>query len=112
MAEYVYIDNYTRNGTIGISHYVFDQIASIATDNVKGAAVANSRKKGLFKLMHPISCSIRNGKVDVKIDVTIQKNVNIHDICLNIQKEVASALSSMTELVPFNIDIKVVSIIK
>lgn len=110
MAEYVKIENYTRNGAMGISHVVFDQIAEIATNKVKGASVKSVNAGKLFKLHKPIACQIRNGKVDVKIDVRVARGVNVNDVCMQIQEEVANALSSMTELVPFNINIKVVAI--
>ncbi|HKM10881.1 MAG: Asp23/Gls24 family envelope stress response protein [Bacilli bacterium] len=106
MAEYVYIQNYTRNGQMGISHVVFDQIAAIATNSVLGATVARS-KKGLFLLHKPIACQIRNGLVDVKISVIIEKSANVQEVCLKIQEEVASALTMMTELIPFKIIVEV-----
>ncbi len=109
MADYVYIENYTRNGAMGISHVVFYQIAEAATNVVKGAAVSKSKGR-LFNLHRPIVCHIRNGQVNVDIAVSISKATNINEVCLKIQEEVASALSSMTELVPFNINIKVANI--
>ena len=102
MARYVNIQNYTRNGNMGISHVVFDQIAEIATNSVKGAEVS-SPKKRLFSLEEPINCSIRNGLVTVSIRVNIKKGINVKDVALSIQEKVAVALRSMTELIPFRI---------
>lgn len=34
MAEYVYIQNYNKQGTMGIYYQVFDKIAEIATNEV------------------------------------------------------------------------------
>lgn len=110
MAEYVKIENYTRNGAMGISHFVFDQIAEIATNKVKGASVKTNSVKRLFKVHKPISCQIRNGQVNVKIDVIIRSGANVNAVCTQIQEEVANAISSMTELVPFNVNIKVAGI--
>jgi len=109
MADYVYIENYTRNGAMGISHLVFYQIAETATNVVTGASVSKSKGR-IFNLHRPISCKIRNGQVNVDIAVSISKQANINEVCLKIQEEVANALSSMTELVPFNINIKVANI--
>jgi len=109
MADYVYIENYTRNGAMGISHLVFYQIAETATNVVTGASVSKSKSR-IFNLHRPISCKIRNGQVNVDIAVSISKQANINEVCLKIQEEVANALSSMTELVPFNINIKVANI--
>lgn len=109
MADYVYINNFTRNGAMGISYVVFYQIAETATNVVTGASVSKA-KGSLFNLHRPISCQIRNGLVNVDIAVSISKQTNINEVCLKIQEEVASALSSMTELVPFNINIKVANV--
>ncbi|MCF0117647.1 MAG: Asp23/Gls24 family envelope stress response protein [Bacilli bacterium] len=116
MADYVYIENYSKNGKMGISHLVFDQIASLATDRVKGASVAkiedskNKKSSRAFALHKPVICDIKNGIVNVKIDVTISAQANVNAVCLQIQEEVANTLQAMTELVPFNINIKVTGI--
>lgn len=107
MAEYVYIQNYTKNGQMGISHVVFDQIAEIATNSVLGATVAKT-KKTLFTLHKPITCEIRNGLVDVKISVVIDQTADEACVKANIIEEVASALTMMTELIPFKIIVEVV----
>lgn len=109
MAEYVYIQNYTRKGAMGISHVVFDQIAAVATNLVSGATVKEN-PNDFFRLHKPITCSIKNGLVDVKIQVNISSGVNVSEVCLRIQEEVASALRMMTELVPFKIIVEVANI--
>jgi len=110
MAQYVYIDNYNNLGKIGISNHVFYQIAETATIKVKGASV-NQSKSLLFLLQNPIQITISKGLVNVKVAVNISKKADINKICLLIQEEVATALTSLTELVPFRIDIKVANII-
>ena len=108
MAEYVYIENYSKNGKMGISHVVFDQIASISAQRVKGVSIRkNSKVEKAFKLNHPIECQIKNGVVNDNIDVIISHGHNVNEICLLIQEEVSSALSSLTELVPININVRV-----
>ncbi|MGI6714334.1 MAG: hypothetical protein ACOX3K_04770 [Bacilli bacterium] len=109
MAEYVYIQNYTRNGQMGISHVVFDQIAYIAAEGVIGATVARSKKR-LFTLHKPIACEIRNGLVDVKISVVIEKDANQETVKEKIIEEVSNALSMMTELIPFKVIVEVVGV--
>jgi uncharacterized alkaline shock family protein YloU len=106
MAEYVYIQNYTRNGNMGISHFVFDQIAGIATNQVQGAILLDP-VSATFKLHKPISCSIRNGLVNVKIHVILVKGAPVDEVCLAIQDNVSNALAMMTEMIPFKIDVVV-----
>ncbi|HKM02540.1 MAG TPA: hypothetical protein VJZ31_01280, partial [Bacilli bacterium] len=78
MAEYVYIQNYTRNGVMGISHHVFDQIAEIATNQVKGAETFT--RKSTFFVHRPATCEIVNGRVTVKIYVVIAADANINQV--------------------------------
>ncbi len=111
MAQYVYIDNYSNLGSMGISNHVFYQIAETATNKVKGASVSHQSKSLIFLLQKPIQVEISKGLVNVNVSVNISKTANINQICLAIQEEVATALSTMTELVPFKIDIKVANII-
>ena len=110
MADYVYIENYSKYGVMGISRRVFETIAETATGRVKGASVS-SNKHRLFTLHRPIRAILRsNGLVDIRIDVAIKGGANVDDVCLKIQEEVANALMAMTEMVPFNINIKVANI--
>ena len=96
---------------MGISHVVFDQIASISAQKVKGVTIRkNSKVRRAFKLRKPIKCEIKNGIVNVKIEVTIAAGSNVHEVCMKIQEEIANALSSYTELVPFNINVNVAGI--
>lgn len=110
MADYVYIENYNNYGAMGISRRVFENIASAATNRVKGASVSHNKGR-LFTLHRPIQIILRNnGLVDIRIDVIIKIGVNVDEVCLKIQEEVANALLLMTEMIPFNIGVKVVAI--
>ncbi len=112
MAEYVYIQNYARRGTLAISSSVFNQIVSIAMEKIKGAKL--KKKKGsdiaLFSLHHPVHCEFKGGRITTDLEVIISQNANVNEVCLTIQEEVAYALTSMTEFIPFSINVKVVGI--
>ena len=110
MAEYVYIQNYTRRGNLAISSSVFDQIVSIAVEKVKGAKLKKTGKKSLFTLHKPIHCEIKDGKVNTDVNVIISSEYNVNEVCLKIQEEVAYAITSMTEFIPFCVNVKVVGI--
>ncbi len=110
MVDYIHIQNYTRNGDMGISRRVFETIAYNATNKVKGASVSSSKSR-VFNLYHPIQCVLRrDGQVDIKIAVSLKHGVNVNAVCLDIQKEVAEAIEEMVETVKVNIIIKVASI--
>lgn len=110
MAEYVYIQNYARRGTLAISSSVFDEIISIVIEKISGVKVKKSSDKFLFSLHRPIHCQIQNGRVNADIEVILSSESNVNDVCVNIQEEVAYAISSMTEFIPFSVNVKVVGI--
>ena len=45
MAEYVYLDNYSKKGKLGISYHVFDQLVTSSLMNVKGIAKSQKHLK-------------------------------------------------------------------
>lgn len=119
MADYVYLENYSKNGKMGFSHIVFDQIAAIATSKVTGASLEkkndddkNKKTKNVkaFKLHRPVTCDIRNGIVSVKIDVIVNAQHNVNQVLIKIQEDVANAILSMTEIIPFTVNVKCVGI--
>ncbi len=110
MSEYVYIQNYARRGTLAISNNVFDQIISIAIEKIKGVRLKKNNEKFSFFLHKPIHCEIKDGGVSVDVNVVISKDVNVNDVCLAIQEEIAYAISSTTEFVPFAVNVKVIGI--
>ncbi|OQA77840.1 MAG: hypothetical protein BWY30_00956 [Tenericutes bacterium ADurb.Bin239] len=107
MAEYVYIQNYNKQGIMGISYAVFDQIAEIATNEVSGATVSKKRRYSLFK---PVRCTIRNGMVKVSISVVVSPNTNVNEVADEVRENVALSLTQMTELIPFDIDVEVIDV--
>jgi len=111
MPDYVFIENYTGLGDIGISRNVLITIAAKATNRVKGATVSGTKSR-VFNLYHPIQCVIHHdGTADIKISVSLKKGVNVNQVCLNIQKEVAEAIEEMVETVKVRVIIKVASIV-
>ena len=107
MAEYVYIQNYNKQGMMGISYQVFDQIAEIATNEVAGATVSRKKRYSLFQ---PVKCTIRNGEVTVKISVKVAPKTNVKEVAREVQENVATSLTQMTELIPFNINVEVIDV--
>jgi len=108
--DYYYLNNYTNGGEMGISRHAFESIANVAANEVEGASVSK-RKTRLFSLEYPVKASFRHdGKVELQLDVTIQKGQAVKDICLQIQEGVASAISMMCETVPFSVEVKVISV--
>ena len=113
MAEFVFIQDYSKAGKLGISRKVFEKICSVVTNRISGVSTKekkNNNNNALFKFDKPVHCDIINNKVIIQIQVIVRHGVNVDEICTLIQQEVADALTTMVETVPFSIKIKVVGI--
>ena len=113
MADYIYIDNYSKKGKIGISLNVFDDLVTSALGNVKGIALSNAhmKKNQQIRLNRPVQTTIRHGIVHVWVAVDVAKGTNLQDATRDIQDEITNAFLIATEQVPFDVQVKVISII-
>ena len=110
MASYVYIQNYQKAGTIGISSYSFKQIAENACNTVEGVRLDKDSNSGTWSLSKPITVIIKDDtKVDINISISITGKLNVHQTAVKIQEAVAERLMIVAETVPFRINVKVVS---
>lgn len=107
MSDYYKIQNLSKTGDIALSRKVFEQIALDAINRVSGASVS---KKAKVKFS-PVQVTFHNnGKVEVSLSISLSKSANINETCKKIQEEVASSLMAYCESIPYDIEIKVVSI--
>lgn len=109
-SDYYYLNNYRNAGKIAISRRSFEGIATIAANSVEGAKV--KRRAASFSLAEPVRVSFKKGgKVLISLQVSVKKAENVREVCLQIQEKVATAVSMMSEAVPFGVEVKVVSVI-
>ena len=113
MADYIYIDNYSKKGKIGISLNVFDQLVTNALTNVKGISLSNAHMKRnqKIRLNRPVQTTIIRGIVHVWVAVDVAKGTNLQEVTKAIQDEIANVFLISTEQVPFDVQVKVISII-
>ena len=113
MAEYVYLDNYSKKGKLGISYHVFDQLVTSSLMNIKGIAKSQKRlkKNQKVRLNRPVQTYIKRDIVHVWIYIDVVNNTSIQSTVASIQEEVYNSLMLITEQVPVNIQVKVESII-
>lgn len=109
MADYVFIDNLTNKGKIGISYLAFENLVSDAILNVPGIAKSSRqlKKDQRFRLNRPIKITIRNGVVHVWLAIEINSNVDKDEVKQLLEKEIHLALNEATEQVPFDVEIKI-----
>lgn len=113
MANFVYLDNYSKKGKLGIHRRVFDQLVTMSLTKVKGIAKSGKlMKKNQFIIMNrPVQTYIVKDIVHVWIYIDVVKGTNIQMVVNQIQDEVYNSLLLITEQVPVNVQIKVESII-
>ena len=113
MADYVYIDNFTNKGKIAISLNVFDALVTNALSNVSGISMssAHMKRNQNIRLNRPVQTTIRHGIVHVWVAVDVAKGTNLQEVTRNIQEEITNAFLMATEQVPFDVQVKVISII-
>ena len=113
MADYVYIDNYSNKGKVAISLNVFDALVTNALVSVKGISMssAHMKRNQKIRLNRPVQTTIRRGIVHVWVAVDVTKGTNLQEVTHNIQDEITNAFLMATEQVPFDVQVKVISII-
>lgn len=109
MADYVFIDNLTNKGKIGISYLAFENLVNDAILNVPGIAKSSRqlKKDQRFRLNRPIKITIRNGVVHVWLAIEINSNVDKDEVKQLLEEEIHLALNEATEQVPFDVEIKI-----
>ncbi len=121
MANYIYIDNYANKGKLGISVSTFNSLVSDALNNITGVKVAKKKKaknifedvaQKVFQLNKPVNTTISNGIVHIQVVVDVIKGTNLQEVTRIIQEEVSGAILLATEQVPFDVQVKVASIIE
>ena len=113
MAEYIYIDDLSNRGKLGISWRVYDSLVNDALGRVKGISKSSKmmKKNQNFRLNRPVQVSIHRGIVHVLVAVDVAKGNVLQNIISSIQEEVNNTLLEATEQIPFNVQVKVESII-
>ena len=113
MADYIYIDNYAKKGKIGISLSLFDTLVSNALANVPDISLssAHMKKNQKFRLNRPVQTTIKHGIVHVWVAVDVIKGTNLQTVTQNIQNEITNSFLIATEQIPFDVQVKVISII-
>ena len=113
MADYIYIEKKKKKGKIAISQSVFDSLVGAALNNVKGISLssAHMKRNQKIRLNRPVQTTIRHGIVHVWVAVDVVKGTNLQTVTANIQDEITNAFLIATEQVPFDVQVKVISII-
>lgn len=108
---YAPINNFQRRGELGISHTVFESVASRAVSGVPGAKVGPRSRRWMFFVTNPIRATVRNnGQVDIAMDVIAKSGTDVQATCLKIQQDVTAAIALMCETIPVQVSVRVVGV--
>ena len=113
MASYVYLDDYSKRGKLGISYRVFDQLVTESLMHVKGIAKSQKflKKNQFIPLNRPVQTYIVRDIVHIWIYIDVTKGTDIQKVVEEIQTSVYNSLMIITEQVPINVQVKVDAII-
>ncbi len=108
MVNYIYIGN-QENGKIGVSAYVFQQIArETVTDLCKGSlskSIRFNEEKDKITVRDD-----KKGGVSINVTVTGRKGADIAKACSTIQKEIYTSINGLLELSALKINVSVSSL--
>lgn len=108
MADYVFIDNLTNTGKIGISYMALESLVSDVISEMPGISKSSKYSETkFFRLFRPVQVDIRNGVVHVWVAIEIDEKVDEPKIVKLLEEEIHNALYTATEQVPHEIEIKV-----
>ena len=113
MANFIYIDNYTKTGKMAISLRVFEEIITKALASIPDVSLSTNsmKKKQIIKLHKPVQTTIKKGIVHTSVYVDIKKTITPHHACEIIQHEITRSFLAVTDQVPFDVQVKVESIL-
>ena len=112
MAEYVFIDTFSKKGKLGINANIFDSIVANTLEKLSVNKASKQLKKNQrFKLNRPVRTTIHRGIVHIWVAVDIPKKNNIIEVSKKIQDEIISSIVASTDQVPVHVQVKVEALI-
>ena len=116
MRDYIAINNHAGLGRIGISRHAIASIAATSLREIGGVSIYHHGKRrgregtlgSLFSLASGVHVVFtKDGKASIKMDVSLAKGANVPTVCEKIQETVATAITLMCDMVPFEVQVKV-----
>ncbi len=105
-------DTYSTIGKTTIAPEVLLSIARLTTLGTQGVSRLGSTPGNVNRLLkrdpnHGVAISVENNTVYADISVVLENDVNIREVCRNIQKQIARAVSEMVGMEVGRINIHV-----
>jgi len=114
MNSYILINDFQKRGSLAISNVTFEKIVTNALSNVDGFCLSKDKmeKECRATLHSPVRVSItRSEIVHIGIYLDVRKGESIQGIAKDISNQVNEGFIYAIDMVPFDIQIKVVRLI-
>ena len=105
MAEYIYMQNCSKNGKMGISYKVIEKVAADSCYNMIDKVLIDKTGKG-----KAITCTINKGKAYLNVRVKIKQGSNASATASLLQQEISQNLINTIEFSDCIININVAGI--
>lgn len=102
--EYVSVNQSSHLGIIALSKSVFQTISAITVEEDEAVVLSSSATP--FK--ESVTCKVQGDQMILTLDVKVNYNANVNDVCAKLQKKLFEAIDHMTGYAPDVIDIRVV----
>lgn len=107
--KYLEINNYSNTGSLYVSSKVFKDIAF--RELIKSKSIYLEDESNLDELNKDITCSIKDNKGNLNINIWLKKGYDANTECIKIQKDIYNEILLLLEQVPVKIKINVEKII-
>lgn len=97
-------------GNVKISDEVIAEISAVEAGEVSGIVGICDSKTGFFGIksaMKGVRADIREGIVDIDVDIVVEYGVKMQDIAMELQGKIKRAVESMTGLIASKININI-----
>lgn len=111
MRDFISINNYSGLGQIGFSRGAIAAVVSYSVKEAGEVQLFSPRKSSRGAASGVKVIFTKDGKALIKMDVTVHKGTNVAAACEKVQKDVATAVSLMCDMVPFDVQVKVMRIV-
>ena len=111
MSNYIYLDE-NKKGSLAIST---DVICDLAKNSISKLDFFATSKKDLdkthtFSLTKPISATIKNGIIHIKVYIDVTKDSDISKLCKKIIDEASNKIRFALGYQPFDVQVQVESL--
>ena len=112
MANYLFIENYSNKGKIGISVNTFDSLVLSSLERIKGIdlSLKETKKRKKIKLHRQVNTTISRGILHIALAIDVAKEENIQNVTRAINEEITNTLLEKAEQIPFDVQVKVMSL--